>query len=350
MVGNHVADIVARYGGRRAVPKALTDYIAGRQGYDYNSHGRAGNTHADFVPDAIVDRFCILGPAEAHIAPARTSCATRRRPVRGLPAARREGRDPRRVRREGHPGRQHPRRRQALSVVGPTRQYRGMTELTRAAASDAVTPLGWRMLLASLAASVPVPSLGQGLAVAVAAAEVCGGDSDHLRADVRADRVELVLQTTGGCPTDRDVELAGAITEAVGGLGMSLAPATGGRRVRSSSSRSPSTPWTSPPSSRSGTPCSATRRLRRRRRAGRPGPAGPDVLVPADGRAAAAAQPDPLRHHRRRTTSAGRGCQAALAAGGTLVSDACAPAFWVLADAEGNEVCVCTWQDRDQRD
>lgn len=38
---------------------------------------------------------------------------------------------------------------------------------------------------------------------------------------------------------------------------------------------------------------------------------------------------------------------AALAAGGTLVSDAAAKSFWVLADAEGNEVCVCTWQDRD---
>ena len=68
MVGNHVADIVARYGddGGRC-PKALTDYIEGRQGYDYNEHGRAGNTHADFVPDEIVDRFCVLGPVEAHI-------------------------------------------------------------------------------------------------------------------------------------------------------------------------------------------------------------------------------------------------------------------------------------------
>ncbi|MHA3022524.1 VOC family protein [Mycobacterium sp. BMJ-28] len=39
--------------------------------------------------------------------------------------------------------------------------------------------------------------------------------------------------------------------------------------------------------------------------------------------------------------------EAALAAGGTLLSARCAPAFWVLADAEGNEVCVCTWQGRD---
>ena len=37
---------------------------------------------------------------------------------------------------------------------------------------------------------------------------------------------------------------------------------------------------------------------------------------------------------------------AALAAGGTLVTDEHARAFWVLADAEGNEVCICTWQDR----
>ena len=69
MVGNHVADIVERYGNEPAakIHKALTDYIAGRKGYDYNEHGRAGNTHADFVPDNIVDRFCLLGPAERHV-------------------------------------------------------------------------------------------------------------------------------------------------------------------------------------------------------------------------------------------------------------------------------------------
>src|SRR5665647_3764122 len=37
---------------------------------------------------------------------------------------------------------------------------------------------------------------------------------------------------------------------------------------------------------------------------------------------------------------------AAIAAGGHLVSDRRAPSFWVLADAEGNEACVCTWQAR----
>jgi 4a-hydroxytetrahydrobiopterin dehydratase len=37
----------------------------------------------------------------------------------------------------------------------------------------------------------------------------------------------------------------------------------------------------------------------------------------------------------------------ALTAGGRLVSDRAARAFWVLADPEGNEACICTWQDRD---
>jgi 4a-hydroxytetrahydrobiopterin dehydratase len=37
----------------------------------------------------------------------------------------------------------------------------------------------------------------------------------------------------------------------------------------------------------------------------------------------------------------------ALAAGGVMVNESFARAFWVLADAEGNEACVCTWMDRD---
>ena len=35
--------------------------------------------------------------------------------------------------------------------------------------------------------------------------------------------------------------------------------------------------------------------------------------------------------------------------GGTLVSDEDAPSFWVLADPQGNKVCLCTWQDRDAK-
>ena len=69
MVGNHVADLVGRYGDQGAgVTQALTDYIANREGYDYSGHGKAGHEHTDFVTDEIIDRFCILGDEDAHLA------------------------------------------------------------------------------------------------------------------------------------------------------------------------------------------------------------------------------------------------------------------------------------------
>lgn len=68
MVGNHVADMVERYGDDASkVPAALSDYIKARKGYDYDHHGRSDNESTDFVPDDIVDRFCVLGTADDHI-------------------------------------------------------------------------------------------------------------------------------------------------------------------------------------------------------------------------------------------------------------------------------------------
>jgi probable F420-dependent oxidoreductase len=68
MVGNHVADLVTRYGeASGAVPDGLTSYIKGRDGYDYSYHGRAGNHSTDFVPDEVIDRFCLLGPPAAQL-------------------------------------------------------------------------------------------------------------------------------------------------------------------------------------------------------------------------------------------------------------------------------------------
>ena len=69
MVGNHVVDLVNRYGeDETMVPTALSDYIAEREAYDYAHHGKSGNPTTDFVPDDIVDRFCVVGPVEDHIA------------------------------------------------------------------------------------------------------------------------------------------------------------------------------------------------------------------------------------------------------------------------------------------
>ena len=68
MVGNHVADIVKRYGEGGDIPRALTDYIKAREGYDYSHHGRVGNPDTEFVPDEIVERFCVLGTVDDHLA------------------------------------------------------------------------------------------------------------------------------------------------------------------------------------------------------------------------------------------------------------------------------------------
>ena len=68
MVGNHVADIVEKYGSDSGlVPKSLTDYIEQRRGYDYSKHEQSDNPYLDFITEDIVKSFCVLGEAEDHI-------------------------------------------------------------------------------------------------------------------------------------------------------------------------------------------------------------------------------------------------------------------------------------------
>jgi probable F420-dependent oxidoreductase len=64
LVSNHVVDLVHRYAGAD-LPHELTDYIERRKGYDYSHHARAGSDNAAFVTDEVVDRFCVIGTAEA---------------------------------------------------------------------------------------------------------------------------------------------------------------------------------------------------------------------------------------------------------------------------------------------
>jgi probable F420-dependent oxidoreductase len=69
MVGNHVKDLIDRYGADGSViPQALTDYMEARKFYDYNDHSRVGAAHGEFVTDEICDRFCVLGNAEQAMA------------------------------------------------------------------------------------------------------------------------------------------------------------------------------------------------------------------------------------------------------------------------------------------
>ena len=69
MVGNHVADIVEKYGmDSPDIPSSLTAYIEGRKGYDYKDHADKDADHLDFITDEIVDAFGILGSVDDHIA------------------------------------------------------------------------------------------------------------------------------------------------------------------------------------------------------------------------------------------------------------------------------------------
>jgi len=69
MVGNHVADIVEKYGSSTdEVPDSLTRYIEGRKGYDYKQHADKDAEHLDFIKDDIVESFSIIGSPDEHVA------------------------------------------------------------------------------------------------------------------------------------------------------------------------------------------------------------------------------------------------------------------------------------------
>ena len=168
--------------------------------------------------------------------------------------------------------------------------------------------------------------------------------------DVRADRVVLALQTAAvGWVTPRDVELAHRISAVAGEFRLTTQTGMAGTAGRSRCSRSASTRSTPPRSGRSGRRCSATSTSR----------AGPARRTGWSTRWARAGvwfqQMDAPRPQRNRIhfdvsvphDEAHQRIPAAVTAGGTLVYDAEAQAFWVLADPEGNEACVTTWQGRD---
>ena len=67
LVSNHVVDLVNRY-DPKDLPPALTGYVRNREGYDYLHHAEVGSSNASFVADDVVDRFSVIGPAQAHIA------------------------------------------------------------------------------------------------------------------------------------------------------------------------------------------------------------------------------------------------------------------------------------------
>ena len=74
LVSNHVVDLVRRY-GEQGLPADLTAYVRGRPGYDYHHHAESGSSNAAFVDDESVDRFCVIGTVDEHIAKLRELAA-----------------------------------------------------------------------------------------------------------------------------------------------------------------------------------------------------------------------------------------------------------------------------------
>ncbi|WP_344144524.1 VOC family protein [Kribbella yunnanensis] len=221
--------------------------------------------------------------------------------------------------------------------------------LSRQEASEAVEDAGWRFLLGTLRTSVPVGSLAQAIAVAADAVAVSGDDADqHLRVDARPNRVVFTLQSLEhAAVTTSDVELALRISAAVNGT----EPGFGTAAPRSVQVLEIAI---------DALDIAAIRPfwkavLGYAAEAGADGPEDPLVDPVGQDPAIWFQQMDEARPQRNRIhfdicvphDEAAHRIDAALAAGGRLVSATRAPAFWVLADLEGNEVCVTTWQGRD---
>jgi probable F420-dependent oxidoreductase len=74
LVSNHVVDLISRYKPEE-LPPALTSFVRNRGGYDYQQHCEVESSNSKFVSDEVVDRFCLVGPAEAHRAKLRQLAA-----------------------------------------------------------------------------------------------------------------------------------------------------------------------------------------------------------------------------------------------------------------------------------
>ena len=217
----------------------------------------------------------------------------------------------------------------------------------------AIEGSGWQLLTSDLCAQVVTGSLAQAATVAAQVARTAGVAGDgHLRLDVRADRLLLTLSTlAAGTVTSRDVELARAISATVTGLSLGLDPG-----VEAGSARSVQLVEI-------GIDAMDIAAIRPFWKAvlgyaDEPGNDGPEdaVVDPQwQGPTIWFQQMDAPRPQRNRIHfdvkvpygQARQRIEAAIAAGGRLTYDAEAPAFWVLADPEGNQACVCTWAGRD---
>lgn len=222
----------------------------------------------------------------------------------------------------------------------------GMSEiLSDAAVTERVDGRHWRVLLRRLHATLRTGSFADGLVLVQRIAALAEQADHHPDVDLRYAVVHVVLVShDAGGLTERDVALAAQISAVADELGVSATPTA--PQVLEIAVDALDIPavrpfWKAVLGYDDDLP-----------QAGDPEPA----LIDREGIGPAvwfqqmdAPRPQRNRIHLDVTVPqdvAEQRVAAAIAAGGHLVSDRRAPSFWVLADAEGNEACVCTWQAR----
>lgn len=220
--------------------------------------------------------------------------------------------------------------------------------LTRRQISEATVALGWRLVLGALHAQVRVNTLAEAAEVATLAAAACADAPGHLHLDLRTDRAVLRLQTEAdGVVTDDDLELAQRLASVLRAADRDFEPGGADLQCLEIAIDALDIAAVRPfwRAVLGYVDAYGARDLSH----GLRDPAGRGPVLWFQ-------QMDAPRHALRNRIhldvdvphdTAAERIDAALAAGGVLLSDHAAPAFWVLADAEGNEACVCTWQGRD---
>ena len=214
-----------------------------------------------------------------------------------------------------------------------------MTKLTGQQIADEALD-GWANLFGELRTRIRTPDFAAGLALVDAIGAAAEEMDHHPDLDLRYTHVDVRLTShdTGGV-TERDVRLARTITALAADAGLAL-DAAGVARLELGLD----------------TPAAAVIAPFWQAALGLEPPDGaddelldPDGALPAVWFQASGSEEPRQRWHPDVWVTPDQvqpRIDAAVAAGGTLASDAAAPRFWVLADPEGNKVCLCTWQER----
>jgi 4a-hydroxytetrahydrobiopterin dehydratase len=216
-----------------------------------------------------------------------------------------------------------------------------MTKLTGQQIADEELR-GWVYLLGGLQTRIDTRDFATGLSVVNAIGEAAEGMHHHPGLDLRYTHVDVRLTSHDERGvTDRDIGLARAITDIAGDAGVPLASANLSRLELALDT----------PAFKEVLPFWGA--VLAMEHLGGPD-FGDELRDPADRLPTIWFQESGNEEPRQRwhpdvwvaPSEVQPRIDAAIAAGGTLVSDSDAPSYWVLADPEGNRVCLCTWQER----